>query len=139
MLITMVRENWCKQSRQELIIISVIPFLGSVCSAGVGRTGTYIALDIIMDHAEQQNTEINIYNIVDKLREDRCHMVQNKVGQGDAYPIFCFFFCFSFPDLVIYVTSNAKKSVRAGTIKAVVTCVQFAHEVSPCGSHDNKM
>lgn len=72
--------------------ISVIPFLGPVCSAGVGRTGTYIALDIIMDHAEQQNAEINIYNIVDKLREDRCHMVQNKVGQGDTYPIFRFFF-----------------------------------------------
>ncbi|KAK7101445.1 hypothetical protein V1264_019827 [Littorina saxatilis] len=47
------------------------------CSAGVGRTGTFIALDIIYDKA-QQEAEVNIYNTVDRLRDDRCHMVQNK-------------------------------------------------------------
>ncbi|XP_070191978.1 receptor-type tyrosine-protein phosphatase mu-like [Littorina saxatilis] len=48
------------------------------CSAGVGRSGTFIALDIIIDHAEQK-AEVNIYNTVDRLRDDRCLMVQNKV------------------------------------------------------------
>ncbi|XP_070183794.1 receptor-type tyrosine-protein phosphatase epsilon-like [Littorina saxatilis] len=47
------------------------------CSAGVGRSGTFIALDIIIDHAEQK-AEVNIYNTVDRLRDDRCLMVQNK-------------------------------------------------------------
>ena len=53
-------------------------------SAGVGRTGTYIALDITMDHA-QQEAEVNIFNIVDGLREDRCHMVQNKVLKSNRH------------------------------------------------------
>ncbi|XP_070191581.1 receptor-type tyrosine-protein phosphatase epsilon-like [Littorina saxatilis] len=47
------------------------------CSAGVGRTGTFIALDIVIDHA-QQRAEVNIYNTVNRLRDDRCLMVQNK-------------------------------------------------------------
>lgn len=47
-------------------------------SAGVGRTGTYLALDIVMDHAQHEK-EVNIYAIVKRMREERCCMVQNKV------------------------------------------------------------
>ena len=49
-----------------------------VCSAGVGRTGTYIALDVMIDQTEKER-EVNFFTTVDNLREDRCHMVQNKV------------------------------------------------------------
>ena len=74
------------------VTASVIPILMCVRSAGVGRTGTYIALDIAIDHTEQQEAEINLFDIVDKLREDRCHMVQNKVDLGDAF--YCSFSLF---------------------------------------------
>ncbi|KAK7485109.1 hypothetical protein BaRGS_00023649 [Batillaria attramentaria] len=47
------------------------------CSAGVGRTGTFIALDIAMDGA-QKRSEIDIFAIVQRMREDRVNMVQTK-------------------------------------------------------------
>ncbi|XP_076469655.1 receptor-type tyrosine-protein phosphatase alpha-like [Babylonia areolata] len=47
------------------------------CSAGVGRTGTYIALDILMDQSQEEET-ISLYTTVSNLRDYRCHMVQNK-------------------------------------------------------------
>ncbi|KAL8605914.1 hypothetical protein ACOMHN_059704 [Nucella lapillus] len=45
--------------------------------AGVGRTGTYIALDILIDQSQQQQ-DISLYSTVDNLRNYRCHLVQNK-------------------------------------------------------------
>ncbi|KAK7485093.1 hypothetical protein BaRGS_00023633, partial [Batillaria attramentaria] len=47
------------------------------CSAGVGRSGTFIALDIAMDGA-QKESEIDIFAIVQRMREDRVNMVQTK-------------------------------------------------------------
>ncbi|XP_076444662.1 uncharacterized protein LOC143282781 [Babylonia areolata] len=47
------------------------------CSAGVGRTGTYIALDMVMEQSEEEDT-ICLYTTVSTLRDYRCHMVQNK-------------------------------------------------------------
>ncbi|KAK3610923.1 hypothetical protein CHS0354_031572 [Potamilus streckersoni] len=45
------------------------------CSAGVGRTGTFIALDIIYDEACQTNN-VTVMQCVEKLREQRVNMVQ---------------------------------------------------------------
>ncbi|XP_049307173.1 receptor-type tyrosine-protein phosphatase eta isoform X12 [Bactrocera dorsalis] len=45
------------------------------CSAGVGRTGTFIALDIIMQRLKYE-FKINIYETVKKLRFQRMKMVQ---------------------------------------------------------------
>ncbi|KAK7485110.1 hypothetical protein BaRGS_00023650 [Batillaria attramentaria] len=47
------------------------------CSAGVGRTGTFISLDIAIDVAQKQS-EIDIFAIVQRMREDRVNMVQTK-------------------------------------------------------------
>lgn len=48
------------------------------CSAGVGRTGTYIALDILMDMLLQQthHRPINVFSVVTGLRDDRVVMIQ---------------------------------------------------------------
>nr|KAG5693258.1 hypothetical protein BaRGS_000840 [Batillaria attramentaria] len=46
------------------------------CSAGVGRTGTFIALDIASE-LEAGGREVNVQQIVIELREQRCIMVQN--------------------------------------------------------------
>ena len=48
-------------------------------SAGVGRTGTFIALDILMDRVEQQE-QIDVFEVVKNMRNDRCNMVQAKVS-----------------------------------------------------------
>ncbi|KAI9555380.1 hypothetical protein GHT06_017895 [Daphnia sinensis] len=47
------------------------------CSAGVGRTGTLIALDILMEQARRKKI-IDVFGTVLKLRQDRDRMVQNE-------------------------------------------------------------
>jgi protein tyrosine phosphatase len=46
--------------------------------AGVGRTGTYIAIDAMIDKIEQEG-KINIYNFVLQMRRERSLMVQTVV------------------------------------------------------------
>lgn len=46
------------------------------CSAGVGRTGTFIGLDIIMQRLKNES-KVNIYETVKKLRFQRMKMVQS--------------------------------------------------------------
>ena len=48
------------------------------CSAGVGRTGTLLALDIGIQSLLQGDTKIDILRIVSTLRQDRPGMVQTK-------------------------------------------------------------
>jgi len=47
-------------------------------SAGVGRTGTYIAIDAMIDKIEQEK-KIDIYNFVLQMRRERSLMVQTVV------------------------------------------------------------
>ena len=49
-----------------------------VCSAGVGRTGTFITIDTALEQIKAEGV-VAIYNIVDKLRHQRPHMVQSQV------------------------------------------------------------
>jgi len=48
------------------------------CSAGVGRTGTYMALDMLLDDA-QQSGEVDVLAVVSHLRRQRMTLVQTKV------------------------------------------------------------
>ena len=48
-------------------------------SAGVGRTGTFIALDIILDQMNAEKT-VDIKGTVQRMRQKRMHMVQTVVG-----------------------------------------------------------
>ncbi|XP_071139565.1 receptor-type tyrosine-protein phosphatase mu-like isoform X16 [Mytilus edulis] len=45
------------------------------CSAGVGRTGTFIGIDYLMDQADSEG-RVNIYKCVEKMRIARPNMVQ---------------------------------------------------------------
>jgi len=54
------------------------------CSAGIGRTGTFCALDCILDSVEYQKKQgikdptINVFSVVKALRDERAGMVQTK-------------------------------------------------------------
>ena len=51
------------------------------CSAGVGRTGTFITLDYILERIKSEKS-INIYQFVSRLRKQRVLMVQTPVSMG---------------------------------------------------------
>lgn len=46
------------------------------CSAGIGRTGTYIAVDYLKKQAAEEGI-IDVLGCVDRMREDRINMVQS--------------------------------------------------------------
>ncbi len=48
------------------------------CSAGVGRTGTFIVLDAMMKRMKQ-SSRINIHDYLLTIREQRMKLVQNEV------------------------------------------------------------
>ena len=50
-----------------------------VCSAGVGRTGTFIAIDVQLQRMAVENT-INVKEFVLKMRAQRPFMIQNTVS-----------------------------------------------------------
>lgn len=49
-------------------------------SAGVGRTGTFIGIDAMLESAKKQNS-LFIYNYVQVMRRQRPHMVQKDVSK----------------------------------------------------------
>ena len=53
-------------------------FLLYVFSAGVGRTGTFVAIDIALKQVQREGV-VDIYNTIEKLRYQRPHMVQTLV------------------------------------------------------------
>ena len=50
------------------------------CSAGVGRTGTFIVIDSTLQRLAQGEELIDIYGHVSLLRAQRTDMVQTEVG-----------------------------------------------------------
>lgn len=52
------------------------------CSAGVGRTGTFIALDTIMAALSEGNFRIalNLHDVIAKMRKNRLILVQTPVS-----------------------------------------------------------
>ncbi|KAJ8040692.1 Receptor-type tyrosine-protein phosphatase alpha [Holothuria leucospilota] len=48
------------------------------CSAGVGRTGTYITIDAMLDRLKEQKT-VDIFNYIQKIRLQRSTLVQSQV------------------------------------------------------------
>ena len=49
------------------------------CSAGVGRSGTFITLDSMMLQIKDKGT-LNVYSFVKEMREQRTQMVQTSVS-----------------------------------------------------------
>ena len=62
--------NYCNINTQIILF--------SVFSAGVGRTGTFIALDVMLERIPQTH-DVNVYEYVQNMRTKRTYMVQTKV------------------------------------------------------------
>ena len=57
----------------------------SICfSAGVGRTGTYITLDNVLDQIEAEGL-VGIEGVIAKARNQRMKMVQTKVNRYNPF------------------------------------------------------
>lgn len=50
------------------------------CSAGVGRSGTFIALDSMMQRMSENVGTLDIYDFVCRMRKKRALMVQTEVN-----------------------------------------------------------
>ena len=72
------------------------------CSAGVGRTGTYIALDALLQQAKLEGV-IDVPGCINRLREDRINMVQTLVGRS---------FVKFIADFMIWFTKNTSLQCR---------------------------
>lgn len=48
-------------------------------SAGIGRTGTFIALDALYNEGERTG-KVNVPQYVEKMRNDRMNMIQGEVS-----------------------------------------------------------
>jgi cadherin 5 type 2 (VE-cadherin) len=48
------------------------------CSAGVGRTGTFIALDMLLDELDSRDA-VDVFDVVRRIRHQRMSAVQVKV------------------------------------------------------------
>ncbi|XP_052873215.1 tyrosine-protein phosphatase 10D [Anopheles cruzii] len=75
------------------------------CSAGVGRTGTFIALDILLQRMLQEK-KINVYDTVKQLRRQRVKMVQTL----DQYT-------FLYQCCLEYVTKSNRKKPKTSYIE----------------------
>ena len=49
------------------------------CSAGIGRTGTFIALDSLLDQAKAER-KVEVYRFVNSMRGERMEMVQTQAS-----------------------------------------------------------
>ncbi|XP_014780728.2 receptor-type tyrosine-protein phosphatase alpha [Octopus bimaculoides] len=56
------------------------------CSAGVGRTGTYICIDILLNEM-LTGESVDVLACVTKLREERMHMVQKRIQLEFIYDV----------------------------------------------------
>ena len=57
------------------------PDFSFLFSAGVGRTGVFIAIDKILDDLDDEyETNIDVFGFVEEMRSRRINMVQTAVG-----------------------------------------------------------
>ncbi|XP_049836148.1 phosphatidylinositol phosphatase PTPRQ-like isoform X3 [Schistocerca gregaria] len=80
---TDVMLQFCQIVRHQ-ILLSSAGLTVVHCSAGVGRTGTLVALDILLQHIRENKT-IDIFGVVYNLRKQRTNMVQSEAQYAYIY------------------------------------------------------
>ena len=51
------------------------------CSAGVGRTGTFITIDHVLEQVEKEGV-VDIAGVINKIRQQRMKLVQTVVSNS---------------------------------------------------------
>nr|XP_012148043.1 PREDICTED: tyrosine-protein phosphatase 10D isoform X2 [Megachile rotundata] len=74
--------NFCQIVRRY--ILANKGYLVVHCSAGIGRTGTLIALDILLQHL-RDNRKLDVFGTVYRLRHHRINMVQKESQYAYIY------------------------------------------------------
>ena len=64
------------------ILLVCVYIIGDDCSAGVGRTGTFLAVDYLLNQAAADGS-ISVAACVENLRKQRTAMVQSVVRISD--------------------------------------------------------
>ena len=76
--IIMLRES-CNNDYQSINAFFSLYFI-LVCSAGVGRSGTFITLLSQLKQIEAENN-VDVFGFVRSMRYQRCYMVQTEVSR----------------------------------------------------------
>ena len=105
------------------------------CSAGVGRTGTFIALDITLDQMNAEKT-VDIKGTVQRMREKRMNMIQTSVsasGETDCafwFQLYSTPFCSSSePYLVNHIIGFTcyKEGDKSGAFRPCVNKCEYVY------------
>ncbi|KAK7103069.1 hypothetical protein V1264_021197 [Littorina saxatilis] len=88
------------------------------CSAGIGRTGTFIALDIVKNQLRDQQ-HIDVFQVLKDMRNDRCYMIQTKSQYSILYEAV----------LESYTTKDCRLQLEAFDFA-------FNHPVDPHNKHE---
>ena len=78
-MVLMVGLTQIAHSSRPIVIASAFLTFFPSCSAGVGRTGTFICIDTMMNMIEAEG-KVDIFNFVRHMRFRRNYMVQTSVS-----------------------------------------------------------
>ncbi|XP_054757509.2 uncharacterized protein LOC129263629 [Lytechinus pictus] len=71
--------SFVKNIRDELASAKLKGPLVIHCGAGIGRSGVFIALDILLQELKADDRTVDVFAVVAKMRRERCSMVQSLV------------------------------------------------------------
>ena len=87
------------------LVTTVLHVFDLFSSAGVGRTGTFIALDYLLDKAREEGV-IDVYGLTYLMRRDRVNMIQTVVSSK------CTFFLPYFAAAVLMLMLSPTQTVK---------------------------
>lgn len=71
-----------KSTSENLLFLALIVLI----NAGVGRTGVFITLSIVLERMQYEGV-LDVFQTVRILRSQRIHMVQTEVNRGYAFKL----------------------------------------------------